>query len=554
MKDSQKSGRLTAITLENFRGIGKAVTIDLKPLTLLFGPNSAGKSTVLKALRVMKTLMGHEPAAESIDRILHKGDTNRKTRIRIEMKMDEFEFRTPETYAPSTAELHIEDLADIKKVWVEVILEAAIISHQAGDAPVFSPHTKVSEFAVGINGTEAVRTKISGLQDFIETGRPSSIWGVPVYPNYKHPLFITLAEKLPEDLLAQTLWELRYLNDSASFSTMTTDDGMMLSFEGIVSNSIPAYAKYPHVSPIDEHDSNSDAFCANMEAVLMQVLYGGRDLATHVLKDIRQIGPLREIPAKEINADSVMSTSWMNGSHAWKLLADPAENESYEEDGKAPPSDTALIDAVGSALETLKTGFSLHLLKTACVDISSSDRFREQLECAINKAESDDPEDIALSIENLLSASPQKRNVLLRDTIQNIVFHPQDAAMGIVQLVPVIVAMLVDGTNVCSIEQPELHLHPAVQCELGSFLAECVSKENSRLALIETHSEHMLLRLQRLIRDKKLSSNDFSVVYFSRSAEGSLVFNLRLDENGEFIDEWPGGFFEESFNEMFGGT
>ena len=42
--------RLTRIEIENFKGIGKRQIIDLRPITLLFGPNSAGKSTVLHAL------------------------------------------------------------------------------------------------------------------------------------------------------------------------------------------------------------------------------------------------------------------------------------------------------------------------------------------------------------------------------------------------------------------------------------------------------------------------------------------------------------------------
>ena len=41
---------IKALTLENFKGIAEPVRIEFKPITLLFGPNSAGKSTVLQAL------------------------------------------------------------------------------------------------------------------------------------------------------------------------------------------------------------------------------------------------------------------------------------------------------------------------------------------------------------------------------------------------------------------------------------------------------------------------------------------------------------------------
>jgi len=41
---------LTSLTLENFKAVGDPVKIDFKPITLLFGPNSAGKSTIIQAL------------------------------------------------------------------------------------------------------------------------------------------------------------------------------------------------------------------------------------------------------------------------------------------------------------------------------------------------------------------------------------------------------------------------------------------------------------------------------------------------------------------------
>ena len=44
---------ITSITIENFKGIGDAVTIPIRPITLLFGKNSSGKSTVLQALRYL---------------------------------------------------------------------------------------------------------------------------------------------------------------------------------------------------------------------------------------------------------------------------------------------------------------------------------------------------------------------------------------------------------------------------------------------------------------------------------------------------------------------
>jgi Predicted ATPases len=51
---------ITAITIENFKGIGEPVRIDLKPITLLFGSNSAGKSTLVQALHYAREIFEHQ--------------------------------------------------------------------------------------------------------------------------------------------------------------------------------------------------------------------------------------------------------------------------------------------------------------------------------------------------------------------------------------------------------------------------------------------------------------------------------------------------------------
>jgi predicted ATPase len=47
---------ITAITLENFKGISQPATIPLRPLTIMFGKNSAGKSTVVQALHYAREI------------------------------------------------------------------------------------------------------------------------------------------------------------------------------------------------------------------------------------------------------------------------------------------------------------------------------------------------------------------------------------------------------------------------------------------------------------------------------------------------------------------
>ena len=126
-----------------------------------------------------------------------------------------------------------------------------------------------------------------------------------------------------------------------------------------------------------------------------------------------------------------------------------------------------------------------------------------------------------------------------------------DVGFGISQILPVIIQSVLSRNKTIVIEQPEIHIHPRLQAQLGSLLAESVKSFGNRF-IIETHSEHLLLRLQKLIRNGELSHEDIAVVYVDRGKNGSQCLELRIDSEGDFIDEWPNGFFDEGFNEMFG--
>lgn len=141
---------------------------------------------------------------------------------------------------------------------------------------------------------------------------------------------------------------------------------------------------------------------------------------------------------------------------------------------------------------------------------------------------------------------------------------PSDVGFGIGQLLPIIVEGLAAEGRVLCVEQPEIHLHPRLQAHLADLLiatskaSAASTKPRASTAnqwIVETHSEALMLRIQRRIREGVISPDDVSIVYVQPSGEGgSVVLPLRLDSDGSFMDEWPGGFFEDAYNEMLGGT
>ena len=125
-----------------------------------------------------------------------------------------------------------------------------------------------------------------------------------------------------------------------------------------------------------------------------------------------------------------------------------------------------------------------------------------------------------------------------------------DVGFGISQILPFIVQTLASTERVISIEQPEVHLHPKLQADLGNLLAAAIGAPYEHQFLVETHSEHLILRLQKLVREQRVQPVDISVIFVSRGEGGSEARRLRLDDQGRFMDEWPGGFFAERLREF----
>lgn len=135
----------------------------------------------------------------------------------------------------------------------------------------------------------------------------------------------------------------------------------------------------------------------------------------------------------------------------------------------------------------------------------------------------------------------------------------QDVGSGISYIFPILTSLW--ASKISFIEQPELHLHPSAQCELGDVFIAAHNKGSN--AVVESHSEHMLLRILRRIRETtnnylmpkelKFSANDLRIYYFKPEPGGNTtVKEIRVDSQGELLNTWPGGFFSERDRELFG--
>jgi len=135
----------------------------------------------------------------------------------------------------------------------------------------------------------------------------------------------------------------------------------------------------------------------------------------------------------------------------------------------------------------------------------------------------------------------------------------RDIGFGWSQVIPVIVELVQSSSTLTTllVEQPELHLHPSNQSELMDVVLDHVTQNAESTVFLEVHSEQMILRLLKRIKEKRKGSaagsvrpNQCSILHVFKGKEGSVIRPYRVSDSGTMIDPWPGGFFESALKDL----
>jgi predicted ATPase len=140
--------------------------------------------------------------------------------------------------------------------------------------------------------------------------------------------------------------------------------------------------------------------------------------------------------------------------------------------------------------------------------------------------------------------------VIVRNYFTNEDENLADVGYGCSQIIPILVAGFnLMGGRILIVEEPEIHLHPKAQAELGSLFKSLYKKDIQ--LFIETHSEHLLLRLQSHVARGDIDANDVNVFYIDPAGKGKgkEVTRIPLGKDGYFEEQWPKGFFPERLQE-----
>jgi predicted ATPase len=158
-----------------------------------------------------------------------------------------------------------------------------------------------------------------------------------------------------------------------------------------------------------------------------------------------------------------------------------------------------------------------------------------------------------------VAAGRKEYEVLVRTRGDTCEVKLNDVGFGVSQVLPAVVESFYCPPNsVVWMEQPEIHLHPQVQANLADVFIDAIhSRENGEnrnvQLVIESHSEHLLNRLQLRIAQRQVRPEEVAIYFCSHGRKGAVMERLELDDDGE-ITNWPDDFFGDEMADIAGRT
>jgi predicted ATPase len=487
---------IKSLNLENFQGMPAAHNIRFAPITLIFGPNSSGKSSLIRSLLLLKQSADFENSAyqslefqgssidlASFENVINGHDLEKILTVGISSDVHN-------TGLPPGRNLIRQIMGQLFDILdrVEFITKS---TDEGLESSTFVFHFRNEFSPLEINVPEAWQDNgpSSGLkipQEFFKLSSDSLETLNGIYKSF------TFSAERPE-----------YFVDDDEFAEFLSRHELPESDDWISQlKSVQFRGIFP-IFPLRVADQDDQSYLLNRVAPIWEALFRvARISISRSLDTVRHVPPLREIPERLLVVDS-----------------------------SSPSTQSKALDKKVSAwIERLTDGrYSLQNIEFKPTQVGFMGSLRARL-------------------------------LIEKKTNTQVSF--KDVGVGLSQVLPIVEVLLdnisrmhapnrVDRTVL--IEQPELHLHPKMQAELMELFIETVTSENNKVQVIaETHSESMILRLQKRIREGSLDPSRVSILYAETSDEGfNTIRELNLDSSGEFTEDWPLSFSDVRVKEIF---
>lgn len=550
---------ITELTLRNFKAFGDTPQrLPIKPLTLIFGANSSGKSSIIQSLLLAHHGMEtgdydvHHPklAGEVVDlggirSYLRKHDVTGAVKLCLEVDVNRAELAGQ--LERTSQEMH--PFLECSRFGLSLTLGSGA-------------HV-LQEIGVSIN--RQVVITLSRL----DSGRFKAALGDCTQPFLRSVLKCVAAVSADPGLLLKTILQLDPISitdedlanalAAASFPSLSASlQDAIAKYEFTFEKSViidPFQSEFDRlpapeggVSIWDEDEEGRTGavgglFYGDMDACgplwwpaqkihlnLSKVMKFCSTRIAEALQKLTYLGPLRCVPDRHLTVAGQQSSKEVaSGALAWARVI----------------ADTQTRGVVNKWLgpEGLNTPYRLE--SRSLLDAARVFKAAQEGDTALQA----------------LLGNPDVTELAFEDTRAKTTVSHRDIGFGVSQVLPVLVNACALKEQLIAIEQPELHLHPAHQAELGDVFIESALGERKNTFLLETHSEHLILRILRRVRETTAGTlppgmppvrpEDVSVVYVQPGPNGSEIIELPVTPDGDFDRPWPGGFFAERAAELF---
>ena len=561
---------LTAFSIANFKAFSATQRVPLRPITLIYGANSAGKSSVIHALALahhaietgnldtQRTQIG----GESIDlggfrQYVHQRGRDRSLRVELGFELD------PGRLSGRVAGL----LQSTRDIVVELVIGMGGREERV----------RVERFTLKIDGVLllSMSVRASGLLRLDRLDHSHTV--------FRELLMLEMAD--------------HGIHEKDFADSIKMLDELVPSITARSRGLFPRVEEESEGSEVEGEDWEKDLVRAPLLRALRELMRGLGTALEDDIRRLRYLGPLRSFPPRHLSFSQHHDPNWFaGGGYAWDVvrthedvrrrvnawlgdanrLKTPYELEVRDLLPAAVVSKElpaklhkALHDLVASLLKGMKSDEMTDLMQLAdqvAEQIAELDpRNQDYIIPEIGNlvaAESDDEELAESWTEEMVKERIEVlQDLVLIDKRTNTLVSHRDVGIGVSQVLPVLVSAYASKNKLLAIEQPEIHLHPALQAELGDVFLESALGGDGNTFLIETHSEHLLLRILRRIRETTDSElpqgvpdvypEHVAVLYVQPGREDTEVLHIPVTADGEFERPWPNGFFAERAEELF---
>lgn len=596
--------------ISRFKSIATTERLEFRPLTLLAGPNSSGKSSVIQSvLLIAQSLASQVPERHLVlngefiklgtfDDVLNQQSSERTISfgftVDLDMEQPAYLAQGPRSRLwPTTIYRPFGPEVPAMTVAGDIAFSPGLEPTDEATSRPLQADVLEASFRSSIHNRQAalfpIETEVPGEPDVVIRRRTDSeidqlLATMPVRSSVSDSTAIQQALRYSITFSSRARKSVNQRRIELPLPEAAGEliaarlhhflpDGVMWKQREIARTLLTAFRRFGLGAAVADLNATLDAWAQSRDSFRVALAKSLREVAEHndttvqkMLRELRRADPNVELVRSilqraehEIDSNSQKAVAFVpgplpeeqdiafQGLHAFfsnvrylgPLRDDP--KPVYAMSGAVDPTDVGSKGQYTAAVLDVNGSLQIHFLPpNGKLEVRRSlrDAVREWLS-HFGMAESVQTKDEGKLGHRLLIRPPGIRSDI---DLTNV-------GVGVSQVLPIVVmALIADKGTVLLFEQPELHLHPAVQSQLADFFVAMA--RSGRQCVVETHSEFLVNRLRlRIAESDTTDLQQMTIVHFVERAKSSTTFTPVYINDFGAIPSWPLGFFDQGPNE-----